>query len=89
MIRTVTSTVFRITVAAFLIGGAVVVGLQAVGIVMGNGAFIDAVSDHVAPWVYGAAGVAGLLAFALSYFPHGDGDDAMDQNSSPAVPEHA
>lgn len=89
MIRTFISTVFRISVAAFLIGGAVVVGLQAFGIVTGNGAFIDTVSDHVAPWAYGAAGVAGLLAFALSYFPHGDEHDAPDRKSSMAVPEHA
>ncbi len=89
MIKVIVSTLFRISVAAFLLGGALVVALQAVGLVLGDGEFVDAVTDHVAPWAYGAAGVAGLLAFALSYFRR-DGDHAVtDEPKTAAVPEHA
>lgn len=87
MIRTVISVAFRISVVAFLLGGLVVVALQAAGLALGNGDFVDAVSDVVAPWAYGAAGVAGLLAFVLSYF-RTDEPQAADGVSTP-VPEHA
>ncbi|AQT81581.1 hypothetical protein B1R94_23480 [Mycolicibacterium litorale] len=90
MMKTLISSIFRVSVLTFLVGGAVVVLLQAAGLVLGDGDFVDAVSDTVAPWAYGAAGVAGLLAFALSYFPHGDTEDAgADQETAAPVPEHA
>ncbi|MEW5810157.1 MAG: hypothetical protein AB1925_11930 [Actinomycetota bacterium] len=89
MIRSILLTAFRISVAAFLLGGAVVVGLQAVGLALGNGAFVDSISDHVAPWAYGAAGVAGLLAFALSYFQVSDGAGGENDSAPTLVHEHA
>ncbi|WP_111509476.1 hypothetical protein [Mycobacterium kyogaense] len=89
MTRTILLTLFRISVAAFLLGGAVVVGLQAVGLALGNGAFVDSISDNVAPWAYGAAGVAGLLAFALSYFHLSDTASGEDDSASTLVHEHA
>ncbi|WP_234811849.1 hypothetical protein [Mycolicibacterium canariasense] len=83
------SALFRVSVVVFLVGGAVVVALQAAGLVLGSGDFINAISDNVAPWAYGAAGVAGLLAFAMSYFPHGDDNGATERRSSDPVHEHA
>jgi hypothetical protein len=77
MIKDSISIVFRISVAAFLLGGLLVVALQAAGLVVGNGGFVDTITDTLAPWTYGAAGVAGLLAFAMSYFPNPtDADEA-------------
>ncbi len=87
MLKSVISVLFRVSVLAFLVGGAAVVALQAIGLVLGAGGFVNAVSDHVAPWAYGASGVAGLLAFAMSYFPHGD--DSADRELSDPVHEHA
>lgn len=89
MIKTAISVLFRVSVLAFLIGGAAVVALQALGLVLGAGDFVNAVSDNVAPWAYGAAGVAGLLAFAMSYFPHGGDDGAAENPSSNPIHEHA
>lgn len=89
MIKTVMSVLFRTSVLTFLVGGAAVVALQAAGLMLGAGDFVDAISDNVAPWAYGAAGVAGLLAFAMSYFPHGDGDGAGACESTHPVHEHA
>ncbi|TRW88431.1 hypothetical protein FK535_04360 [Mycolicibacterium sp. 018/SC-01/001] len=87
MIRNILLAAFRISVAAFLLGGAAVVGLQIVGLALGNGAFVDSITDNVAPWAYGAAGVAGLLAFALSYFRVRDSGDA--ESAPTPVHEHA
>lgn len=92
MIKNLISIPFRISVAAFLLGGLVIVVLQAAGLMLGNGDFVNAVSDILAPWVYGAAGVAGLLAFVLSYFPHAaDADGGLDDvTPRPAtIAEHA
>jgi hypothetical protein len=89
MIKNLLSVLFRLSVLAFLLGGAAVVALQAAGIVLGNGAFVEAVTDVVAPWAYGAAGVAGLLAFALSYFRSGDAAaDAATVDCASPVPQH-
>lgn len=63
-------------------------GLQAVGLALGDGAFVDSISDNVAPWAYGAAGVAGLLAFALSYF-RVSGTSGEDDSAPNLVHEHA
>jgi hypothetical protein len=77
MIKHSISIVFRISVAAFLLGGLLVVVLQAVGLIVGDGEFVETITDTLAPWTYGAAGVAGLLAFAMSYFPNPtDADEA-------------
>lgn len=91
MFKTIISILFRISVLGFLLGGLAVVALQASGLITGNGDLVKAVTDHLAPWVYGSAGVAGLLAFAMSYFPH---DDLVtpEGDASPRlaqVPEHA
>lgn len=89
MFKTLISILFRISVAAFLLGGLAVVLLQAAGLILGNGEFVDAVSDTVAPWAYGSAGVAGLLAFAMSYFPGAPETDDDGVTPRPAVVEHA
>jgi hypothetical protein len=95
MIKTVLCVIFRLSVAAFLFGGAAIVVLQTVGLATGNGDLVTAVTDNLAPWVYGSAGVAGLLAFVLSYFPQREEAPAMTtvgtENSTAAseLHEHA
>lgn len=95
MIKNTISVIFRLSVAVFLLGGLTIVAVQAAGLIVGDGDLVTAVTDNVAPWVYGSAGIAGLLAFALSYFSHHQGaaevtsDGAGDQNNSPPVHEHA
>lgn len=91
MFKTVISVLFRLSVAAFLVGGLAMVVLQGAGLVLGDGDFVTTITDRVAPWAYGAAGVAGLLAFALSYF-RDPGTDAAEDGVTPrasALAEHA
>ena len=68
MLENILSTIFRISVVTFLLGGLAIVVLQTGGLIAGSGTFVVEVEELLAPWAYGAAGVAGLLAFALSYF---------------------
>ncbi|OFP38063.1 hypothetical protein [Corynebacterium sp. HMSC071B10] len=60
---------FYVFLAAFLIGGFVLVGLQAIGVFMGNGDVVTGVNDALAPWVFGAATLCALAAFVLGYRP--------------------
>ncbi|MGZ8178011.1 hypothetical protein ACXVUM_08755 [Williamsia sp. SKLECPSW1] len=71
MIENTLSTVFRVSVVVFLLGGLAIVTLQAGGLIAGSGSFVTGAEESLAPYAYGAAGVAGLLAFALSYFRDG------------------
>lgn len=89
MFKNIVSTLFRISVLGFLLGGLTVVVLQAAGLILGDGGFVTSVSDVIAPWAYGAAGVAGLLAFAMSYFPGDQADDSEVSANAAHVPEHA
>lgn len=88
MAEKVISTVFRISVALFLLGGLVIVILQGVGLVLGDGDFVTGSEEALAPWAYGSAGVAGLLAFALSYFHRADAETPTDADTV-VTPEHA
>lgn len=60
---------FYVFLAAFLIGGFVLVGLQGLGLVMGSGDMVTGVDDKLAPWVFGAATLCALAAFVLGYRP--------------------
>jgi hypothetical protein len=102
MFEKIICTIFRISTLVFLLGGVVIVVGQAGGILVGNGEFVTGFEETMAPWVYGASGVAGLLAFALMYFhPEADytgseHDDAAGTSDSDVkasgarhAPEHA
>ncbi|CAG7583391.1 hypothetical protein ACVH9Z_00665 [Rhodococcus opacus] len=78
------STLFRISVVAFLLGGLAIVLGQSVGLILGDGVVVTHVEELLAPYAYGAAGIAGLLAFVLSYFHHGGEEDALGNEDSPA-----
>jgi hypothetical protein len=77
MVKATLSVLFRISMIAMLLGGLVVVVLQSGGLIAGDGEFVTMVDEVIAPWAYGAAGAAALLAFALSYFSH-EVDTAFD-----------
>jgi len=81
MVKTTLSVLFRISMVAMLLGGLVVVVLQSGGLIAGDGEFVTMVDEVVAPWAYGAAAAAALLAFALSYFSH-DVNAAFDEEES-------
>lgn len=76
MIERTLSAVFRVSVVVFLLGGLAIVLLQTGGLIAGSGSFVTGSEESLAPYAYGAAGVAGLLAFALSYFR----DDAAESD---------
>ncbi|AHK34226.1 hypothetical protein OPAG_01396 [Rhodococcus opacus PD630] len=78
------STLFRISVVAFLLGGLAIVLGQTVGLILGDGVVVTHVEELLAPYAYGAAGIAGLLSFVLSYFHHGGEEDALGNEDSPA-----
>jgi len=68
MFEKIICILFRISTLVFLLGGLAIVAGQAGGIIAGNGNFVTNFEETLAPWAYGAAGVAGLLAFVLMYF---------------------
>jgi len=68
MFEKIICILFRLSTLVFLLGGLVIVLGQAGGIIAGNGEFVTTFEETLAPWAYGASGVAGLLAFALMYF---------------------
>jgi hypothetical protein len=76
MFRTVVSTLFRLSTVVFLVGGLVIVLCQAVGLILGRGEFVTQTFASMSPYVFGSAGVAGLLAFVMSYL-----DDPEDSSS--------
>lgn len=90
MFEKIISAIFRISVVVFLLGGLVIVVLQAAGLVMGDGEFVTGSEEMLAPRAYGSAGVAGLLAFALSYFHKDDDTEALGNEAHhTSTPEHA
>jgi hypothetical protein len=62
--------VFTIAVVLLLLGGLVIVAVQAAGLIVGEGGWLTAVSETVEPPTFIAASIAGILAFALSYQRH-------------------
>ena len=59
--------VFTVAVVLLLLGGLVIVAVQAAGLIVGQGDWLTAVSETVEPPTFIAASIAGILAFALSY----------------------
>ena len=94
MIERTLSAVFRVSVVVFLLGGLAIVLLQIGGLIAGSGSFVTGTEEVLAPYAYGAAGGAGLLAFALSYFGDRaaqDEDDVADtsDHGHPVPQAHA
>jgi hypothetical protein len=95
----ITCILFRISTLVFLLGGLAIVLGQAGGLVAGNGEFVTGFEETLAPWAYGASGVAGLLAFVLMYFhpesehdgetAHTEHNGELDGSVSRHAPEHA
>ena len=71
------SILFRLSTITFLFGGLAIVVGQGAGLILGDGRVVTDVSALLAPYVYGSAGVAGLLAFVMSYAAH-DEEDVVD-----------
>lgn len=53
----------------FLIGGCALVGMQAIGLIVGSGTVITSAKEMLAPWVFGAATLCAVTAFVLGYRP--------------------
>ena len=88
MIERTLSAVFRVSVVVFLLGGLAIVLLQIGGLIAGSGSFVTGSEEALAPYAYGAAGVAGLLAFALSYF-RDDAAETEDDVTDVVDPDHS
>ncbi|MGW8379046.1 hypothetical protein [Streptomyces sp. ODS28] len=58
---------FRLSILAFLLGGAAIVLGQSAGIVLGDARWVARAQSSVQPATCIAAGISGILAFALSY----------------------
>ena len=58
--------VFTAAVVLLLLGGLVIVAVQAAGLIAGEGEWLTAVSETLEPPTFIAASVAGVLAFLMS-----------------------
>ncbi|PRY10834.1 hypothetical protein [Kineococcus rhizosphaerae] len=85
MLRIVRS-LFTLATVLLVLGGIVLVGAQAVALVLGRGAWLEAVPEVVGPPTLISASVAGLLAFVLSYArtPSGTPSEVEDGASQAA-----
>ncbi len=66
---------FVVTLLAFLVGGFVLVGAQAVQLLAGDGPAVAAVGERLGPPTFTVATVCGLFAFALEYLRPGSARD--------------
>ena len=69
---------FVVSLVVFLLGGFVIVGAQAVQIVLGDGSAVAATSERLGPPTFAVSAVCGLLAFALEYVRRGPGEEGSD-----------
>lgn len=69
---------FVISLVVFLVGGFVIVGVQAVQIVLGDGTAVAAIGERLGPPTFAVSAVCGLLAFALEYVRRGPGEEGSD-----------
>jgi hypothetical protein len=58
---------FKITLIFFLLGGLAIVVGQAGALIAGDATFARTLKSTLAPYAFGGASVAGILAFLLSY----------------------
>ncbi|MEU0840076.1 hypothetical protein ABZ370_11455 [Streptomyces sp. NPDC005962] len=65
------TVLFRLGVLVFLLGGLCIVTGQALGLMLGDAAWVEGVATTAGPPTFIAAGVTGLLAYVLTYVrPH-------------------
>lgn len=83
MLIRITRSVFTVATVLLLVGGLVIVGIQAVALVVGRGDWMTAVSESLEPPTFIAASVAGILAFALSYTRPAVGEGGADTQHLP------
>ncbi|MEB8340627.1 hypothetical protein [Streptomyces endophyticus] len=73
---------FRLSIVVFLAGGTVTVVGQALGMVMGDAAWVEGVAADSGPATCIAASISGMLSFVLSYGKQGaeqqDGANGSD-----------
>ena len=81
----VLTNLFAVTVLFFLLAGLVIVIGQAVTLVAGDATAARGWASAVAPYAFGGAAVAGVLAFLLSYGATGKHDDHIDDDSDVEV----
>jgi hypothetical protein len=81
----VLTNVFALTVLFFLIAGLVIVIGQAAALAAGHASAARQWASVVAPYAFGGAAVAGVLAFLLSYGAAGKHDDHIDDDSDVEV----
>lgn len=67
---------FVVSVVGFLLAGFVLVALQAVQLVLGDGQAATTISEELGPRTFAVATVSGLFAFALEYLRPGGGCEA-------------
>ncbi|MBI0293986.1 hypothetical protein JBE04_05650 [Streptomyces sp. PRKS01-29] len=67
---------FRLGVLVFLAGGLCIVVGQALGLVLGDAAWVSDVATTAGPPTFIAAGITGLLAYILTYARPGDPEPA-------------
>ncbi|MEV6130927.1 hypothetical protein AB0M05_29580 [Streptomyces violaceusniger] len=67
---------FRLGILIFLAGGLCIVAGQALGLILGDAAWVSGVATTAGPPTFIAAGVTGLLAYVLTYTRPGDPEPA-------------
>lgn len=90
MTQRLLQTLFRLSIVVFLLGGAVTVVGQALGLVLGDAAWVEGVAADAGPATCVAASISGMLSFALSYRTQGterqdDANGSDAQASRPAA----
>lgn len=85
-------TLFRLSIVVFLVGGAVTVLGQALGMVLGDAAWVEGVAADAGPATCVAASISGMLSFALSYGKQDaeqqDGEDARAPRPAASATTH-
>src|SRR5690349_24340162 len=81
----VLTNLFALTVLFFLLAGLVIVIGQAATLAAGNATAAREWGSAVAPYAFGGAAAAGVLAFLLSYGATGTHDDHIDDDSDVEV----
>ena len=77
----VLTNLFALTVLFFLLAGLAIVIGQASALAVGNAAAARQWASTMAPYAFGGAAVAGVLAFLLSYGAAGEHDGHIDDDS--------
>jgi hypothetical protein len=81
----VLTNLFAASVLFFLLAGLAIVICQAVALASGDATAARGWASTLAPYAFGGASVAGVLAFLLSYGAAGKHDDHIDDDSDAEV----